>query len=64
MSNRFAIQPVRPEDVPAVVSMVHELADYERAADECHLTVDDRVVVGEHHRLVTSAPQTQPATSA
>lgn len=41
MSKSFSIQPVRPEDVPAVVSMVHELADYERAADECHLTVDD-----------------------
>jgi GNAT superfamily N-acetyltransferase len=41
VSNGFAIQPVRPEDVPAVVSMVHELADYERAADQCHLTADD-----------------------
>jgi GNAT superfamily N-acetyltransferase len=39
--NGFSIQPVRPEDVPAVVSMVHELADYERAPDECHLTADD-----------------------
>jgi GNAT superfamily N-acetyltransferase len=41
VSNGFAIQPVRPEDVPAVVSMVHELADYERAADQCHVTADD-----------------------
>jgi GNAT superfamily N-acetyltransferase len=41
VSNGFAIQPVRPEDVPAVVSMVHELAEYERAADQCHLTADD-----------------------
>ncbi|BCL13753.1 GNAT family N-acetyltransferase [Micromonospora sagamiensis] len=32
------IRPVRPRDVPAVVAMVHELADYERAADRCHLT--------------------------
>jgi GNAT superfamily N-acetyltransferase len=32
------IRPARPEDVPAVVSMVHELAEYERLADECHLT--------------------------
>jgi GNAT superfamily N-acetyltransferase len=24
--------------VPAVVAMVHELAEYERAADQCHLT--------------------------
>ena len=41
MTNGFSIQPVRPEDVPAVVSMVHELADYERAADQCHITADD-----------------------
>jgi GNAT superfamily N-acetyltransferase len=32
------VRPVRPEDVPAVVAMVHELAEYERAPDECHLT--------------------------
>jgi GNAT superfamily N-acetyltransferase len=34
----FKIQPVRPVDVPAVVAMVHELASYERAAEDCHLT--------------------------
>lgn len=27
-----------PADLPAVVALVHELADYERAADECLLT--------------------------
>ncbi|MEU8188102.1 GNAT family N-acetyltransferase [Micromonospora carbonacea] len=32
------VRPARPGDVPAVVAMVHELAAYERAADECHLT--------------------------
>jgi GNAT superfamily N-acetyltransferase len=32
------IRPVRPPDVPAVVRMVHELAAYERAPDQCHLT--------------------------
>jgi GNAT superfamily N-acetyltransferase len=32
-----AVRPVRPQDVPAVVVMVHELAAYERAADQCHL---------------------------
>lgn len=32
------IRPARPADVPAVVAMVHELADYERAADQCRLT--------------------------
>jgi GNAT superfamily N-acetyltransferase len=34
----YAIRPVRPEDVPAVVRMVHELAEFERAPRECHLT--------------------------
>lgn len=32
------IRPARPGDVPAVVAMVHELADYERAPEQCHLT--------------------------
>jgi GNAT superfamily N-acetyltransferase len=41
VSKGFSIQPVRPQDVPAVVAMVHELAEYERAADECHLSPDD-----------------------
>jgi GNAT superfamily N-acetyltransferase len=36
----LTIRPVRPEDVPAVVAMVHELADFERAAASCHLTPD------------------------
>ena len=36
----FTIQPVRPQDVPAVVAMVHELAAYERAPQECHLTAE------------------------
>jgi GNAT superfamily N-acetyltransferase len=34
----YAIRPARPEDVPAVVALVHELADYERAPHLCHLT--------------------------
>ena len=37
---QFVVRPVRPEDVPAVVAMVHELAAYERAPDACHLTED------------------------
>ncbi|KWV30937.1 GNAT family N-acetyltransferase [Micromonospora rifamycinica] len=43
-----AIRPARPGDVPAVVTMVHELADYERAADQCLLTVAqlDRALFG------------------
>lgn len=32
------IRPVRPSDVPAVVAMVHELAEYEKAPERCHLT--------------------------
>ena len=32
------IRPARPEDVPAVVSMIHELAAYERAPEQCHIT--------------------------
>ncbi len=38
MSSFATVRPARPSDVPAVVAMVHELADFERAADRCHLT--------------------------
>ncbi len=38
--SQYTIQPVRPQDVPAVVSMVHELAEFERAPDKCHLTAE------------------------
>jgi GNAT superfamily N-acetyltransferase len=34
----LTIRPARLDDVPAVVAMVHELADFEHAADQCHLT--------------------------
>ena len=49
MSFAATVRPVRPSDVPAVVAMVHELADFERAADQCHLTTDqlDRVLFAE-----------------
>jgi GNAT superfamily N-acetyltransferase len=40
VSLTVAVRPIRPEDVSAVVVMVHELAEFERAADECHLTDD------------------------
>ena len=40
MSFTAVVRPVRPEDVPAVVAMVHELADFEKAADQCHLTTE------------------------
>lgn len=34
------IRRMRPDDVDAVVGLVHELADYEKAPDECHLTAE------------------------
>lgn len=36
----MTVRPVRPDDVPAVVGLVRELADYERALSEVHLTED------------------------
>ena len=33
-----SVRRVRPDDVPAVVALVHELADYEHAADHCLIT--------------------------
>jgi GNAT superfamily N-acetyltransferase len=32
------VRPIEASDVDAVVGLVHELAAYERAADQCHLT--------------------------
>jgi len=32
------VRPIRPDDVPAVVGLVRELADYEKALSEVHLT--------------------------
>jgi GNAT superfamily N-acetyltransferase len=32
------IREARPEDVPAVVKLVHELAEYERSPESCTLT--------------------------
>lgn len=34
------VRRVRAEDVPAVVGLVEELAEYERARQECHLTAE------------------------
>ncbi len=34
------ITPVEPDDVLAVVQLVYDLAEYERARDQCHLTKD------------------------
>jgi GNAT superfamily N-acetyltransferase len=32
------VRPIAPADVASVVAMVHELAAYERAPEQCHLT--------------------------
>jgi GNAT superfamily N-acetyltransferase len=32
------VRPAVPADVPILVEMVHELAEYERAPERCHLT--------------------------
>lgn len=34
------IRPVTPDDLPAVVEMVHELAAYEKAPESCTLTAE------------------------
>lgn len=34
------IRPIRPEDVPVAVELVHELADYEREPASCLLTTE------------------------
>jgi GNAT superfamily N-acetyltransferase len=48
-----AIRPARPEDVPAIVAMVHELAEYERAPEQCHLSAAqlDAALFGERPAL-------------
>ena len=48
-----AIRPVRPEDVPAVVAMVHELALYERAPEQCHLSEAVMIYLWEHRARPT-----------
>jgi GNAT superfamily N-acetyltransferase len=53
MSHSPTIRPIAPGDVPAVVRLVHDLAEYERAAHECHLTEDalHTALFGEHPAL-------------
>ena len=45
-----AIRRARPEDVPAMCAMVHDLAAYEKAPELCHLTEDQlrASLFGEH----------------
>ena len=38
MTDPAVIRSATPQDVPELVAMVHELAEYERAADQCLLT--------------------------
>jgi GNAT superfamily N-acetyltransferase len=46
-----SVRPVRPDDVPTLVALVRELADYERAVHEVRLT-DEQL----HERLFGEAP--------
>jgi GNAT superfamily N-acetyltransferase len=49
----MSVRPVRPEDVPAVVGLVRELADYEKALHEVQLTEEQLtgVLFGESPAL-------------
>ena len=47
----MSVRPVRPDDVPAVVGLVRELAEYEKSASEVRLT--DRQL---HDRLFGDSP--------
>lgn len=45
------IRRISESDIPAVVGLVHELAVYEKAPDECHLTGQQL-----HHALFRESP--------
>ncbi|WP_199432443.1 GNAT family N-acetyltransferase [Qaidamihabitans albus] len=49
----MTVRRVRESDVDAVVGLVHELAEYERAPNECHLTAAQlrAALFGEHPAL-------------
>ncbi len=47
----MTVRPIRPDDVPAVVALVRELAEYEKAAHEVRLS-DQQL----HDRLFGEAP--------
>ena len=36
LSESFLLRGARPEDVPAIAGLIHDLAEYERAPAECH----------------------------
>jgi GNAT superfamily N-acetyltransferase len=48
-----SVRPIRPDDVPAVVGLVRELAEYEKAAHEVRLTEEQlsESLFGEHPAL-------------
>ncbi len=47
------IRPVQKKDLPAVVQLVHDLAEYEKLPELCHLTVEklERSLFGEKPAL-------------
>ena len=49
----MTVRPVRPQDVPALVGLVRELAEYEKAADEVRLTEEQlsAALFGESPKL-------------
>jgi GNAT superfamily N-acetyltransferase len=46
-----SVRPIRPDDVPSVVALVRELAEYEKAVHEVRLTEEQL-----HERLFGEAP--------
>jgi GNAT superfamily N-acetyltransferase len=47
----MTVRPIRPDDVPSVVALVRELAEYEKAVHEVRLTEEQL-----HERLFGEAP--------
>ncbi|MGY1639476.1 GNAT family N-acetyltransferase [Geodermatophilus sp. SYSU D00742] len=49
----MSVRPIRPDDVPAVVGLVRELAEYEKAAHEVRLTEEQltAALFGDSPRL-------------
>ena len=43
----MTVRPIRPDDVPAVVDLVRELADYERALSEVQLTEEELQLINQ-----------------
>lgn len=58
------IRRVEPADVDAVVGMVHDLAEYEKASDQCHLTPAQlqAALFGEHPALFGHVAQADDGT--